>query len=101
MSAIWLSGIGMLKRSRKALMSSSVSFLVWCTVFLPSPDLPMPKPLTVLISSTVGWSLWFTALWKAAYTFLESWPPLAQVEDFFVRHLGHHLQRARVFAEEM
>ena len=34
-----------------------VSFLVWCAVFLPSPLLPMPKPLTVLTSSTVGWPL--------------------------------------------
>ncbi|MDT4871232.1 hypothetical protein FQZ97_1063520 [compost metagenome] len=65
----------MLKRSRKALMSSSPSFLVWWTVFLPSPILPMPKPLTVLTSSTEGWPLWFWAAWKAAYTFCESWPP--------------------------
>ena len=56
----------MLKRSRNARMSSSVSFLVWWAVFLPSPLLPMPKPLTVLISITVGWPLVLTARWKAA-----------------------------------
>src|SRR4249920_658250 len=45
--------MGMLKRSRKALMSSSVSFFAWWAVFLPSPALPMPKPLTVMLIKTV------------------------------------------------
>src|SRR5689334_22206403 len=77
----------MLKRSRKALMSSSPSFLVWWTVFLPSPILPMPKPLTVFTSSTVGWP------WCLAAA--------AQVPDVVVAHLGDHLEGARIAAEEI
>jgi len=42
-------------------MSSSLIFLAWWAMFLPSPARPMPKPFTVLTSSTVGCPLVFTA----------------------------------------
>ncbi len=56
---------GMMSRIKSQSIDND-SFLVWWTVFLPSPILPMPKPLTVLTSSTVGWPWWFWAAWKAA-----------------------------------
>jgi len=42
-------------------MSSSVSFLVWCAVFLALTALAHAEPLTVLMSITVGWPLVLTA----------------------------------------
>jgi hypothetical protein len=65
-SASLSSGIGIAKRSRISRIASSSSFLVWCAVLRASPDLPMPKPLTVFTSRTVGVPLFSCAILKAA-----------------------------------
>ncbi len=65
-SPICSSRIGMLKRSRNALICSRSIFFCWCAMFWPSPALPMPKPLMVLARMIVGPPVCFVAASYAA-----------------------------------
>jgi hypothetical protein len=53
-SATSESGIGSCRRSRNAVSSADVSFLIWCVALRDSMPAPSVHPLTVLARITVG-----------------------------------------------